>query len=289
MWNLLLFHLLNFKNKWALTFEENEKLNFIFIFLCLLQNFEKLKVVDVRDSKHLCMTPDFSGVPNLEQLVLRNCVRLDVVHPSINCLNNLILLDMEGCCHLKHFPPNIRCKSLQTLVLSSTALESSLEIGRNMECLTKLYLDRSNITQLHPSIGHLTGLVLLDLSYCFSLSSLPCEIGNLRSLKTLLLKHCTKLDQLPPSLGDVESLETLNITKTSISHAPSSIHYLKNLKTLICEGLSCSLWKSLLPQFNIHQISVQSLSVWGALKLWISVVANLWMRIFRKISITFPR
>lgn len=145
------------------------------------------------------MTPDFSGVPNLERLVLSNCVRLCEIHPSINSLNKLILLDLEGCGDLKHFPPNIRCKNLQTLKLSGTGLQTSPEIGGNMEHLTHLHLDGSNITQLHPSIGHLTGIALLDLSSCLGLSSLPCEIGNLKSLKTLLLKCCRKLDQIPPS------------------------------------------------------------------------------------------
>ncbi|KAA0039330.1 TMV resistance protein N-like [Cucumis melo var. makuwa] len=231
------------------------------------KRFPKLKLIDVSNSEHLRVTPDFSGVPNLERLVLCNCVRLCEIHPSINSLNKLILLDLEGCGDLKHFPANIRCKNLQTLKLSGTGLEIFPEIG-HMEHLTHLHLDGSKITHLHPSIGYLTGLVFLDLSTCLGLSSLPFEIGNLKSLKTLLLKYCKRLDKIPPSLANAESLETLSISETSITHVPSSIiHCLKNLETLDCEGLSRGIWKSLLPQLNINQTITTGLGCLKALNL----------------------
>lgn len=217
----------------------------------LIQEFEKLKVIDVSGSEYLLETPDFSKVPNLESLVLRNCRRLYHIHPSINGLNRLHFFNIKECPSLKNFSSNLRCKNLRSLVLSESGLTSFPEIEESMKHLCGLHLDKTLIKTLDSSIKHLVGLVVLDLTSCIMLSSLPSEIGNLNSLKTLHLRGCVNLDQIPPSLGNAQCLEYLDISKTSISGVPSTIHCLKNLRKLDCEGLSHMIWHSLLRPCHI--------------------------------------
>jgi hypothetical protein len=61
------------------------------------QILPKLKFLDVSHSYHLRRTPDFSGITNLEVLVLNNCTSLVEVHESIAYLDKLVTLDLENC------------------------------------------------------------------------------------------------------------------------------------------------------------------------------------------------
>lgn len=115
--------------------------------------------------------------------------------------------------------------------------------------------------ELHPSVGDLRDLIVLNLKDCASLKSLPCNIGwdsleelilsgcsrleklpesvgNLKRLSQLHLDGCSKLDNMPKDLGNVERLEELDISGTAIRRVPSSFLRLKNLKMLNCQGCS---------------------------------------------------
>ncbi|XP_022642096.1 TMV resistance protein N isoform X2 [Vigna radiata var. radiata] len=63
-----------------------------------------LTVLNLSHSKYLRETPDFSGLPRLEQLILKDCSRLRKVHHSIGCLNNLVLLNLKDCTSLSNLP-----------------------------------------------------------------------------------------------------------------------------------------------------------------------------------------
>uniref|UniRef100_A0A0A0KXU7 TIR domain-containing protein n=1 Tax=Cucumis sativus TaxID=3659 RepID=A0A0A0KXU7_CUCSA len=180
------------------------------------KSMETLKVINLSDSQFLSKTPDFSGVPNLERLVLSGCVELHQLHHSL------------GCSNLTHFP----------------------KISSNMNHLLELHLDETSIKVLHSSIGHLTSLVLLNLKNCTDLLKLPSTIGSLTSLKTLNLNGCSKLDSLPESLGDISSLEKLDITSTCVNQAPMSFQLLTKLEILNCQGLSRKFLHSLFPTWK---------------------------------------
>ncbi|KAK9200083.1 hypothetical protein WN944_015278 [Citrus x changshan-huyou] len=77
-----------------------------------------LKVMKLSHSKNLIKTPDFTKVPNLEELDLEGCTRLREIHPSLLLHNKLILLNLKGCTSLTTLPGKIFMKSLKTLVLS---------------------------------------------------------------------------------------------------------------------------------------------------------------------------
>ena len=86
--------------------------------LCL-QVLERLKFLNLSHSKYLIETPDFSGLPSLEQLILKDCPSLREVHESIGRLRNLLLINLKDCTSLSYLPREVyRMRSLKTLVLS---------------------------------------------------------------------------------------------------------------------------------------------------------------------------
>ncbi|KAK3424515.1 hypothetical protein EUGRSUZ_F01276 [Eucalyptus grandis] len=87
-------------------------------------------------------------------------------------------------------------------------------------------------SQVHSSIGNLERLNLLDLGDCENLTRLPDSVGNLKSLRVLNLSGCSNLEELPVSIGGLECLEELDISESAITHLPSSLTFLQNLKKL---------------------------------------------------------
>ncbi|GMY19601.1 TMV resistance protein N-like [Fagus crenata] len=209
-----------------------------------------LKVIDLSDSQYLIETPEFSGIPNLKQLILQRCTRLSKIHASLGNLKQLIRLDLNGCKRLESLPHKINLESLEVFILSGCSrLKKFPEIVGNMSHLLALYLNETAIKTLPLSVEHLTSLITLDLRHCKNLLSLPNAICSLTSLKTLALSGCSKLDELPENLGDIKGLEKLDVSGTAITRLPSSVDLLKNLKVLSlcgCEGLSSESSKNLL-------------------------------------------
>lgn len=203
----------------------------------LLQPLNRLKFMRLSHSQNLISSPDFTGVPNLEELILDGCTSLCVIHPSLLVHKKLILLNLEGCISLKALPSKIAMESLKTLVLSRCSkLKMFPEIVGSMESLMKLMLDGTAIRELPMSIELLSGLDLLNLNDCDNLVRLPSTINGLKSLKNLSLSGCSNLENVPENLGKVESLEELDLSGTAIRQPGSSIFLLKNLKAISFRG-----------------------------------------------------
>ncbi|TYI03626.1 hypothetical protein ES332_A11G352700v1 [Gossypium tomentosum] len=148
--------------------------------------------------------------------------------------------------------------------------------GPNLEVLIMEGCTR--LVHVHPSLGVLKRLKLLNLRGCKSLRSLPTKIGmesletlilsgcsnlarfpeidgKMEHLKTLDLSDCYKVEYLPENLHQAESLEELDLRKTAIKEPPSFISQLKNLKILSfdgCKGPS-KLKGNLLSLFKVSQ------------------------------------
>ncbi|KAB2044062.1 hypothetical protein ES319_D01G063700v1, partial [Gossypium barbadense] len=196
----------------------------------------KLKLVDLKGSKNLVKTPDFSMAPNLESLILEGTGMVDF-DPTVKFLRRLKLLNLRNCKRLRIFPSKIGNGSLQTLILSGCSnIDRIPEIVGEMECLKELCLDGTGIKELPSSIGHLKRLMLLNLKDYSKLESLPSSIGGCEFLKTLILSGCSKLKNFPESLQQLESLEELNLSETAITTPPSFIFHMKNLKFLSLQG-----------------------------------------------------
>ena len=102
-------------------------------------------------------------------------------------------------------------------------------IGR-LTALQTLEISYTQITQLPESIDRLTALEYLDLSDT-QITKLPESIGRLTALKELSLGG-EKITELPESIGNLSSLEGLDLTGSSITKLPDSLSKLNKLESL---------------------------------------------------------
>ncbi|TQD90477.1 hypothetical protein C1H46_023915 [Malus baccata] len=306
------------------------------------KSLHNLKTLDLSSSHSLQKSPDFSQVPNIEELILEGCWRLSEIHPSIGHLKRLSLVNLSQCYELISLPRDFyKLKSVETLLLNGCSKFRELheDIGemislRTLEAeytairevppsivglknLTRLSLDcisvelkgeykylcwkgcplksiddflnqdklvglemrgsnlvqvwegskslhnlktldlscsyslqKSldfsqvpnleelilafcfNLSEIHPSIGYLKRLSLVNLTECHKLISLPRDFYKLKSVETLLLNDCSKFIELHEDIREMISLRTLEAQHTSIREVPPSILRLKNLTRL---------------------------------------------------------
>ncbi|GAU30757.1 hypothetical protein TSUD_354820 [Trifolium subterraneum] len=116
---------------------------------------EKLKVLNLSHSKYLRSTPDFSKLPNLEKLIMKDCPSLSEVHSSIGDLKNLLLINLKDCTNLSNLPGEIyQLTSVKTLILSGCSKIDKLDEDiLQMESLTTLVATNSGVKQVPYSIG----------------------------------------------------------------------------------------------------------------------------------------
>ncbi|XP_059653205.1 disease resistance protein RPV1-like [Cornus florida] len=212
-----------------------------------------LKILNLSHSYGLTNTPDFSQAPNLERLILKNCINLIEIHGSIGDLGRLVLLNLEGCKNLRKLPSKIGgLKCLEVLILSRCLKLENLpeELGK-MECLKMLHADGVGINQsssmttgLRSWPSHfrecLFGPRRRPESISFSLCSLP------RSLSVLSLAGCNLSDDaIPKDLGCLSLLQNLDLSRNLICSIPESIKCLTMLHRL---DLNCCPKLKLLPE-----------------------------------------
>ncbi|KAK7286726.1 hypothetical protein RJT34_21937 [Clitoria ternatea] len=118
------------------------------------QFLRRLKFLNLSHSKNLMHTPDFSRLPNLEKLVLKDCPRLSTVHQSIGDLSNILVINLMDCASLHNLPRRVyRLKSLETLILSGCSKINKLEEDIvQMESLTTLIAKHIAVKDLPRSI-----------------------------------------------------------------------------------------------------------------------------------------
>ncbi|PNX93341.1 TIR-NBS-LRR resistance protein [Trifolium pratense] len=118
------------------------------------QMLENLKILNLSHSRNLTETPDFSDMPNLEKLVLKDCPSLSAVSHTIGSLDKILLINLTDCTGLLTLPRSIyKLKSLETLILSGCSMIDKLEEDlEQMVSLTTLIADKTAITKVPFSI-----------------------------------------------------------------------------------------------------------------------------------------
>ncbi|XP_027908040.1 protein SUPPRESSOR OF npr1-1, CONSTITUTIVE 1-like isoform X3 [Vigna unguiculata] len=150
----------------------------------LLENtvLRSLRVLNLSHSMYLRETPDFSGLPRLEQLILKDCPSLRKVHHSIGCLNNLVLLNLKDCTSLSNLPRELyKLKSLNTLILSGCSKIDLLEkYIVQMESLIILIAENAAVKQVPISIVSSKNIGYIFLRGCegFSFNLFPSIIRS---------------------------------------------------------------------------------------------------------------
>lgn len=93
-----------------------------------------------------------------------------------------------------------------------------------LQNLRSLVLSIECIEEIPESIGKLSQLRKLEISYSFFLEVLPDSIGNLTALQEILIDNCQALQSLPDSTGDLLALRDISIVKCpALSTLPDSL------------------------------------------------------------------
>ena len=187
----------------------------------------------------LKQTPDLSGVPNLETLILEGCDCLTDVHRSLVHHKNLVLLNLGCCQELKTLPGKLEMCSLKQLIIEDCKrFENPPEIGECMKNLSKLSLRDTPTRELPKSIGCLVGLEYLSLYGCYVLVCLPDVFDELKSLKQLNVGWCYSLCRLPPSVSRLPLLRTLSLRGCRLTEGsfPHDFCHFSSLMNLYLSG-----------------------------------------------------
>ncbi|KAJ0763455.1 putative TIR domain, P-loop containing nucleoside triphosphate hydrolase [Helianthus annuus] len=183
------------------------------------KSLPNLKILNLYGLMKLITTPDFEGLPCLEELNLVCCESLEEIHPSIGYHKRLVYVDMTRCRALKRFPPIIHMKKLETLNLGFCEqlqqfpdiqklerIEGSFHLLKSLKDLnlsgcmglqsfhrdgSVLHLCGNNFSRLPSGISRLPGLKLLNLSSCKSLVELP-DLPS--SIAILYVDRCDSLE-----------------------------------------------------------------------------------------------
>ncbi|THG15840.1 hypothetical protein TEA_023863 [Camellia sinensis var. sinensis] len=202
------------------------------------EDLNNLKFLYLSHCYYLTKTPNFSGLGNLEELFIDNCIRLVKIDESIGCLSKLIVLDMANCIKLQQLPSRIlMLKSLEHLDLSGCAKlrEFAGFKGSPSKSLYTFFsswaLPRKNVDSIGFSLHGLRSLKTLNIAKC-NVSYLPSEIGSLISLTDLKLYGNKFLCTLPDSICNLTRLERLDMQDCNLSHLPNEIGSLISLTDL---------------------------------------------------------
>ncbi|MCR9141475.1 MAG: leucine-rich repeat domain-containing protein [bacterium] len=121
-------------------------------------------------------------------------------------------------------------RQVRTLALNRTELtELSPRIGE-LSGLRMLYLHENKLRVLPSSIGRLQNLELLQTSYN-RLVYLPEDLSRLRRLKTLQL-YVNRIQTLPADIDQLTELQELHAGWNPISRLPDALTRLENLRVL---------------------------------------------------------
>ncbi|XP_054781600.1 disease resistance protein RPV1-like isoform X2 [Prosopis cineraria] len=191
------------------------------------QLLERLKILNFSHSPFLMQTPDFSKLPNLEKLILKNCPDLSIVHPTIGHANKLLLINLKDCTNLRTLPRSIyNLKSLKTLILSGCARIEKLEEDiEQMDSLTTLIADDTAITQVPLSLTRLKSIGYISLCGYRGLSRdvLPTLIWSRMSPTN------NPLSLIPTHVGMPISSDMLNSNMGGLSFISTNLAKLQSL------------------------------------------------------------
>uniref|UniRef100_A0A7N2MEN3 NB-ARC domain-containing protein n=1 Tax=Quercus lobata TaxID=97700 RepID=A0A7N2MEN3_QUELO len=201
----------------------------------------------------------FSKIPNLQLLKIHN---VQLQHELTHFPNGLRFVEWSGYSS-KSLPSNFEPEKLVELIMCHSNIELLWKGVKKLYRLRSIKLSHSqnlistpdfseapwlkrinfegctNFVNVHPSVGVLRRLTLLNLKDCTSLKSLPRKL-EMKSLEILILSGCSKVKEIPEFAKDMERLRELHLNGTTIKYLPSSIEHLTGLTLLNlshCENL----------------------------------------------------
>ncbi|XP_024627643.1 disease resistance protein RUN1 isoform X2 [Medicago truncatula] len=178
------------------------------------QMLEGLKILNLSHSMYLTSTPDFSKLPNLENLIMKDCQSLFEVHSSIGDLKKLLLINFKDCTSLRNLPREIyQLTSVKTFILSGCSKIEKLEEDIvQMKSLTTLIAAKTGVKQVPFSIVKSKNIGYISLCEYEGLSRdvFPSIIWSWMSPNMNSLAH------IPPVGGMSMSLVCLDVDSRNL-------------------------------------------------------------------------
>ncbi|CAL4988631.1 unnamed protein product [Urochloa decumbens] len=189
---------------------------------------------------HICFNK-FSGpipsslhnITEIESIRMSNNLLTGSVPPGLNGLHNLTLYNI-GFNHISDTTNIIKdltnCTKLQLIALDENLIEGSVpeSVGNLSETQ-----GRGINGQIPSSIGRLTSLTLLNISYNQLSGSIPSEIGHLSELTVLGLAENKLSGPLPVEIGSLTALTTLEINNNElVGRIPEALGLLQRVLSL---------------------------------------------------------
>ncbi|XP_050135380.1 TMV resistance protein N-like [Malus sylvestris] len=184
--------------------------------------------------------------------------------PSNFQSDKLVELHMHSSLIKQLWRGNKRWSMLKSIDLSDSLYLIATPNFIEVPNLEKLVLQGcTRLVEVHPSLGLLKNLILLNMRNCKSIESLPPFI-NLESLRTLTLSGSSRLKRFPQIEGNMKSLLELHLDGTAIEELPPSIQRLTGL-TLMNMGGCKNLFR--LPNTIQYLTSLETLILTGCSEL----------------------
>ncbi|BFG31113.1 hypothetical protein CerSpe_173870 [Prunus speciosa] len=191
----------------------------------------RLKILNLSHSHGLVTTPDLSGFPNLERLILKDCINLKEVDESIGDLEKLVFLNLKDCKNLMKLPIRISMlRSLQKLILSGCSnlvLPASM-IVKNQSDSTPSDMKKLSLLSAVKSWLSIRSWVLPRKNLQLTNASLP------QFLKSLDMAYCNLLE-IPNDLSSLSSLEHLDLSGNPFLSLSVNMNGLSKLQILLLD------------------------------------------------------
>jgi Leucine-rich repeat (LRR) protein len=229
--------------------------------------------MNLSQCQSITQIPDVSGAINLRVLTLDRCHKVVRFNESIGFMQKLVCLSASECTMLKSFVPSMYLPSLEVLSFNlCKRLEQFPEVMQKMDKPLKIWMIGTAVKRFPNSIGNLTGLEYIDMSFCRRLSDLSSSFFLLPKLSTLRIDGCSQLrksfkrfkesnsvangssnlvtlylsdanlsdEDLNTILESFPNLEDLNVSHNKFASLPKSIKgslHLKSLDVSYCRSL----------------------------------------------------
>ncbi|KAK9944479.1 hypothetical protein M0R45_010045 [Rubus argutus] len=210
-----------------------------------------MKVLNLSHSHDLTETPDFSSVPNLQRLILKDCTSLVDFHESIGNLRRLVYFNVKDCKSIRKLPKNISLLILlEALIISGCSSLNEFPVDMSkMESLKVFQADGVPIHRLLTTTREVELWSKPNLGISWA-SRLPCNLVNIS------LRNCNLSDDdFPEDFGNLSSLQTLDLGWNPICSLPEGIRGITGLHYLSFDG--CTKLKSLFRLPNVRYLMLR--------------------------------
>ncbi|XP_048134778.1 disease resistance protein RUN1-like [Rhodamnia argentea] len=198
----------------------------------IMEKAQQLKVLILKHCRGLTESPVSDAPMDLERLNLEGCSLLPGVGISFRNLGKLVSLNVKSCSFVEKLPEDIgSLVALEELYIDGTSIKAIEFPEGSCGKLKILSACNCKSLSLSGSIGNLESLSDLALDGT-ELSELPNEIVLLKNLEKLYLRNCRKLEKLPEAIGRLERLQVMDLSDTVVDEIPPSVKDLRKLKVL---------------------------------------------------------